>query len=92
MKILGVLIMVLAVLIAVVPLFFNCLHDGKSLTLANGMKAPMKCFWTAMAAIATAVTHTSQLATYGTRALEMAGGMLKQRQGHPSEESRPLFL
>ena len=55
MKTLGVLIMVLAVLIAVVPIFFNCLHDGKSVTLANGMKAPMKCFWTAMAAIATAV-------------------------------------
>ena len=24
------------------------------------------------------VTHTTQLATYGTRALKMAGGMLKQ--------------
>ena len=54
MRILGALIMVLAVLIAVVPLFYNCQHDGKSITLANGMKAPMRCFWTAMAAIATA--------------------------------------
>ena len=55
MKILGILIMVLAVLIAMVPLFYNCQHDGKSMTLANGAKAPMRCFWTAMAAIATAV-------------------------------------
>lgn len=55
MKIIGILIMALAVLIAVVPVFYNCQHDGKSLTLANGMKVPMKCFWTAMAAIATAV-------------------------------------
>ena len=55
MKIIGILIMALAVLIAVVPLFYNCQHDGKALTLANGMKVPMKCFWTAMAAIATAV-------------------------------------
>jgi hypothetical protein len=55
MKIIGILIMALAVLIAVVPIFYNCQHDGKALTLANGMKVPMKCFWTAMAAIATAV-------------------------------------
>ncbi len=55
MKVIGIIIMALAVLIAVVPLFYNCQHDGKALTLANGMKAPMKCFWTAMAAIATAV-------------------------------------
>lgn len=54
MKIIGILIMALAVLIAVVPMFYNCQHDGKALTLANGMKVPMKCFWTAMAAIATA--------------------------------------
>jgi hypothetical protein len=54
MKVIGILIMALAVLIAVVPIFYNCQHDGKALTLANGMKVPMKCFWTAMAAIATA--------------------------------------
>ena len=55
MKVIGILIMALALLIAVVPAFYNCQHDGKALTLANGMKVPMKCFWTAMAAIATAV-------------------------------------
>jgi hypothetical protein len=54
MKIIGMLVMALALLIAVVPAFYNCQHDGKALTLANGMKVPMKCFWTAMAAIATA--------------------------------------
>lgn len=54
MKSIGILIMALALLIAVVPAFYNCQHDGKALTLANGMKVPMKCFWTAMAAIATA--------------------------------------
>lgn len=55
MKIIGILIMALAVLIAVIPLFYNCQHDGKALTLVNGMKVPMKCFWTAMAAVGTAV-------------------------------------
>lgn len=54
MKIIGIVIMALALLIAAVPAFYNCQHDGKALTLANGMKVPMKCFWTAMAAIATA--------------------------------------
>jgi hypothetical protein len=83
MKTLGVLIMVLAVLIAVVPLFFNCHHDGKDATLANGMKVPMKCFWTAMAAIATAVplfgvgllqAASRQRAT--RRSLGIVGGLL----------------
>jgi hypothetical protein len=83
MKIVGVLIMALAVLIAVVPMFYNCQHDGKAMTLANGMKAPMKCFWTAMAAIATAVplfgigllqVFSRQKET--RRALGMLGGVL----------------
>lgn len=54
MKILGFLIVGLAVLIGVVPIFFNCLHDGKAITLGDGRQIPMKCFWTAMAAIASA--------------------------------------
>ncbi len=55
MKIIGIVIMALAVAIAVIPLFYNCQHDGKALALANGVKVPMKCFWTAMAAIGTAI-------------------------------------
>lgn len=55
MKVIGALLMGLAVLIAVVPAFHNCQHDGKALALASGMTVPMRCFWTAMAAIATAV-------------------------------------
>jgi len=83
MKIIGFLIMALAVLIAVVPIFYNCQHDGKALTLVNGMKVPMKCFWTAMAAIATAVplfligllqTVSRQKET--RRALGAVGGVL----------------
>jgi hypothetical protein len=83
MKIIGFLVMALAVLIAVVPQFYNCQHDGKVLTLANGMQVSMKCFWTAMAAIATAVplfgigllqTVSRQKETQ--RALGMLGGVL----------------
>ncbi len=55
MKVPAALIIVLAIAIAVVPLVFNCQAEGKTLTLANGKTAPMKCFWTAMAEIAVAV-------------------------------------
>lgn len=55
MRALGFLVMALAVLIAVVAVLYNCQHDGKALTLANGMKVPMKCYWTAMASIAAAL-------------------------------------
>jgi hypothetical protein len=51
----GVLLVVLALLVGLVPAFYNCSADGKSLTLANGRTVPMKCFWTARASIAVAV-------------------------------------
>lgn len=49
MKVLGIAIIVLAILVAAVPYFNNCEHDGKHLTLANGREVPMKCYWTAQA-------------------------------------------
>lgn len=74
MKALGILLMALAVLIAVVPIFYNCQHDGKALTLANGMKVPMKCLWTAMAAIAAA------LPLFGVGALQAFSRQKETRQ------------
>jgi hypothetical protein len=55
MKISSILIIILAILIAVLPLFFNCQHDGKMLTLENGKQIPMKCYWTARASTAMGV-------------------------------------
>jgi hypothetical protein len=55
MKISAAVLALLAVLIGVVPFFYNCQHDGKALTLANGREVPMKCYWTARAALAVAV-------------------------------------
>ena len=52
MKVPGILIVLLAIAIAIVPVFNNCSSDGKFLTLANGNQVPMKCFWTALAEIA----------------------------------------
>jgi hypothetical protein len=54
-KILGILFMVLAVAIGVVPLFTDCLSQGLTLTLANGATQPMKCHWTALAETGPAV-------------------------------------
>jgi hypothetical protein len=48
-------IAILAILIGVLPMFFNCQHDGKTLLLANGREVPMKCYWTARAALAVAI-------------------------------------
>jgi hypothetical protein len=49
MKVLSVLIIVLAVLIAVLPQLTDCQSQGRQLTLANGQTVPMKCHWTAIA-------------------------------------------
>jgi hypothetical protein len=49
MKVLAVVIIVLAVLIAVVPQFTDCLSQGRQLTLDSGKNVPMKCHWTAIA-------------------------------------------
>jgi hypothetical protein len=54
-KALGVTLVVLAVAIAVVPHFTDCLSQGHLMTLANGATQPMKCHWSAQAAIALGV-------------------------------------
>lgn len=55
MKAIGVILIALALVVAVVPQFTDCQSQGRSLTLTNGKTVPMKCHWTAMAAIATAI-------------------------------------
>jgi hypothetical protein len=49
MKVLSVVIIVLAVLIAVLPQLTDCQSQGRQLTLADGRTIPMKCHWTAIA-------------------------------------------
>jgi hypothetical protein len=51
----GILIIVLALVIGIVPLFTDCLANGRSLTTADGRSVPMKCHWTALAEIGMAV-------------------------------------
>ena len=55
-KVLSVVIVVLALGLAIVPAFTDCLSQGKALTLQNGNTVPMKCHWAGIAEIGAAVT------------------------------------
>ena len=50
MKILGVVLIAAALVMAVVPPLTDCESAGRALTLANGNQIPMKCHWTGQAA------------------------------------------
>ncbi len=50
----GIVLVVLALAVAVIPQFSNCYSLGGVLTLHNGKTVPMKCHWTARAEIAAA--------------------------------------
>ena len=54
-KYLGIVLIVLALVIAILPGFTDCQSQGKSITLANGTTVPMKCHWTGVGEIATGV-------------------------------------
>lgn len=51
-KIIAVVIMILALVVAIVPAFTNCSYDGRVLTLQNGKTVAMKCTWSAKAELA----------------------------------------
>jgi hypothetical protein len=55
-RVLSIVIVVLALGLAIIPAFSDCLSQGRSLTLQNGSTVPMKCHWTGIAEIGAAVT------------------------------------
>jgi len=55
MRVLGLLLVVVALVAGIVPALNNCSSDGALLTLTNGKQVPMKCYWTAQASIAAAL-------------------------------------
>jgi hypothetical protein len=55
LKVIGVVLIILALAIGIVPAFTDCQSQGKSITLENGKTIPMKCHWTGRAEIAVAV-------------------------------------
>jgi hypothetical protein len=54
-KILGGLIIVMALVVGIVPLFTDCLSQGRTLTTSTGAQVPMKCHWTSIAEIGVAL-------------------------------------
>src|SRR4030042_5419130 len=54
-KVMAGIIIAMALVIGIVPLFTDCLSQGRSLELANGKTVPMKCHWTSLAEIGVAV-------------------------------------
>lgn len=54
-KLMSVVIIAFALVIGIVPLFTDCLSQGRSLTTSTGMNVPMKCHWTALAEIGIAI-------------------------------------
>jgi hypothetical protein len=55
MKAIGIIFVLLALAIGVVPQFTNCSAQGRAIELPGGRTIPMKCHWTAMSAPAVAV-------------------------------------
>ena len=54
-KYFGIVLIVLALAIGIIPAFTDCQSQGKAITLANGKTIPMKCHWTGIAEAANAV-------------------------------------
>jgi hypothetical protein len=54
-KYLGILMLVLALVVGIVPVLTDCLAHGRQLETVDGMSVPMKCHWTAIAEMAAAV-------------------------------------
>jgi hypothetical protein len=49
MKVAAFSLIILAVLIAIVPIFSDCQSHGRMITLADGREIPMKCHWSGRA-------------------------------------------
>ena len=54
-KILGGLIVVLALVVGIAPAFTDCQSQGRALKTDTGKTVPMKCHWTGIAEIGVAV-------------------------------------
>jgi hypothetical protein len=53
--VLGATMIVLALVVAIAPVFTDCESQGKTLTTADGRSVSMKCHWTGIAEVAAAI-------------------------------------
>ena len=51
----GAINIIMALVLGIVPVFTDCLSQGRALELANGKTVPMKCHWTGIAEIGVAI-------------------------------------
>jgi len=54
-KVLGVVMIALALVLAIVPAYTDCQSSGRQLTLQDGRNVPMKCHWAGIAEIGAAI-------------------------------------
>jgi hypothetical protein len=55
LKVMGIILIIVALVIAIVPQFTDCYSQGKQIDLGNGKLIPMKCHWSAMGEIVIAI-------------------------------------
>jgi hypothetical protein len=55
MKVIGAILVVLALVIGIVPQFTDCLAQGSAIIMPNGNTMPMRCHWTRQAEVAVAI-------------------------------------
>ncbi len=53
-RFLGVVMILMALTMAIAPIFTDCASQGKALTLQDGRNVPMKCHWAGVAAVGAA--------------------------------------
>jgi hypothetical protein len=54
-KVLGVVMILMALVLAIIPAFTDCESAGKMLTTADGRSVSMKCHWAGVAEVAAAI-------------------------------------
>jgi len=54
MKVIGSILILLALAVAIVPQFTDCQSQGRAIALPNDKTVPMKCHWTGQAELAVA--------------------------------------
>lgn len=65
MKVAAATLVILAIALAVVPMFTDCEASGRTLTLANGNEIPMKCHWTGQAELGLSLPLVGMAAMVG---------------------------
>lgn len=77
MKAIGAILVILALVLGLVPLFSDCHSQGSVITLASGATVPMRCHWTGRAewAVAVPLLFVGGLTAAGRRKQVLRAGL-----------------